>query len=326
MVTFLTLLPVALGVWLAHWGRRVRPVALLVYAGLVATSLVMALLGGLIVLAAGTGATMTFQWNTTVLSLGDFAFMGRTLLIGALVALVVMVPGVQRVLSWVMPIRPRDPVHTTALVLACYFVTFTLVQTPLLDLLMTEEISLPPSELVGQALGMVVLAFAGVGLGVTRSWWDAVERLGVTWPRRRDLWAAVGGTVGLLAMQMVLGAVWMAVSPESMERVNDITTALLGDLFNPVGALLIGLSAGIGEEMVFRGAVQPRFGLLVTSLLFASVHVQYAFTFALVIVFLLGIGLGLLRRQVSTTAAILAHMLYNTVLVLAAVYAANGGP
>jgi len=52
-------------------------------------------------------------------------------------------------------------------------------------------------------------------------------------------------------------------------------------------ALLLGLSAGVGEEISVRGALQPRLGLFMSSLLFASLHVQYSWIGMLVI---LGLG------------------------------------
>src|SRR3712207_7337034 len=67
-------------------------------------------------------------------------------------------------------------------------------------------------------------------------------------------------------------------------------------------ALLIGLGAGLGEETLFRGAVQPVLGILGTSVLFASMHIQYGPSLLLVHVFLLSVGLGLLRRYINTTA------------------------
>jgi membrane protease YdiL (CAAX protease family) len=36
--------------------------------------------------------------------------------------------------------------------------------------------------------------------------------------------------------------------------------------------LLISLSAGVGEEILFRGAIQPFLGVAVTSVLFVAVH------------------------------------------------------
>ncbi len=317
MVTFLSILPLALWLWAAHAGRRQSVVAFIVYLSLAGTSLLLVMSGAVLLSVSIIGGVPSLPGEG--LAAETLTFIGRTLLLGGMAALLVMLPPVQRLLARFMDIRPNDPVHTTALVMACYFVTSTLVQTPLLDMLLDDEFALPPGELVGQALGLTLMALGGTGIGITRTWKETVARLDLVWPRRRE-WVAAGvGTLALIAMQSALGALWMAISPESMERVNQITTTLLGEFFNPWGALLIGLSAGISEELVFRGALQPRFGLLITSLLFASVHLQYAFSFALVIVFILALGLGYLRQRWNTTTAIIAHVLYNALLILMAI-------
>jgi hypothetical protein len=77
-----------------------------------------------------------------------------------------------------------------------------------------------------------------------------------------------------------------------------------------VGAPLVALAAGVGEEAVFRGALQPRFGVPLTALLFAAVHVQYEIP-GIVLIFLIGVALGILRERTSTTFTAVAHMLYD---------------
>ena len=63
------------------------------------------------------------------------------------------------------------------------------------------------------------------------------------------------------------------------EDVQRLTEVLIGPLLGSIpGILTLGLAAGIGEETLFRGALQPRFGLLITSLLFALLHSQYGIT------------------------------------------------
>ena len=87
---------------------------------------------------------------------------------------------------------------------------------------------------------------------------------------------------------------------------------------NPIGAVILGASAGIGEEAVFRGALQPRFGMVLPSLLFTMLHgPQYGFNVALLGLFGVSMILALLRKNVNTTAAMIAHALYNAVQVLA---------
>jgi membrane protease YdiL (CAAX protease family) len=85
-------------------------------------------------------------------------------------------------------------------------------------------------------------------------------------------------------------------------------------------ALLIGVGAGLGEETLFRGAVQPILGIIPTSILFASMHVQYGPSLLLGYIFVLSLGLGYLRRRYNTTASFLAHAGYNFVGVMAAYF------
>ena len=84
--------------------------------------------------------------------------------------------------------------------------------------------------------------------------------------------------------------------------------------------MLIGVGAGLGEETLFRGAVQPVFGIPATSILFASMHVQYGPSLLLGYIFVLSVGLGLLRRYFNTTTSFLAHAGYNTLGILAAYF------
>jgi membrane protease YdiL (CAAX protease family) len=78
---------------------------------------------------------------------------------------------------------------------------------------------------------------------------------------------------------------------------------------------VLGLSAGIGEELTMRGALQPRLGLAATALLFASLHVQYSW-FGITVIFLLGLVLGLLRKHTNTSVAMAVHALYDMAAVL----------
>jgi membrane protease YdiL (CAAX protease family) len=89
--------------------------------------------------------------------------------------------------------------------------------------------------------------------------------------------------------------------------VGDITTNLFNDLVSPLAALAVSLSAGVGEELLFRGALQPRFGLVLTSLLFAVGHAHYGLSPATVEVFVIGLVLGLVRRRINTTTCIVIH-------------------
>ncbi|SFA89968.1 CPBP family intramembrane glutamic endopeptidase [Algoriphagus aquimarinus] len=98
-----------------------------------------------------------------------------------------------------------------------------------------------------------------------------------------------------------------------------------------VGILVIGVLAGIGEEMFFRGLIQPKLhlytgnghaGVWVTAFIFSAIHLQfYGFLPRL---FLGGMFGYLYYYSGSLTYPILAHILNNTVTVLM-VYASNQG-
>jgi membrane protease YdiL (CAAX protease family) len=80
------------------------------------------------------------------------------------------------------------------------------------------------------------------------------------------LWGSLAG----LCIAMV--AHLMIASP-LLREVNTSYARMLGRFqlsFSEV--LLISLSAGVGEEILFRGAIQPFLGVAVTSVLFVAVH------------------------------------------------------
>jgi hypothetical protein len=75
-------------------------------------------------------------------------------------------------------------------------------------------------------------------------------------------------------------------------------------------------SSGLVEELLFRGAVQPRFGVALTVLFFTLAHVQYGFTLAALEVLLAAVALAWLRRRANTTACVLLHVLHNLAVLL----------
>ena len=84
-----------------------------------------------------------------------------------------------------------------------------------------------------------------------------------------------------------------------------------------VAMLVLGVSAGVGEEVLVRGALQPRVGILWASLMFAAGHVQYTW-FGMLTIAMIGITLGLIRKHANTTTAIVVHALYDIVAAFGA--------
>lgn len=230
----------------------------------------------------------------------------------------VSLPPLRRLLARLLPLDASSPVHTLALVLAGYLVAntlFALTQDVLVELAATA-VTVSIAEVVAQQLAFVVIALLGVGLFIRRDWRSILSRLGLERPTRGQLKTAVLWIAGLVVLQWIVGAVWALLSPEQAELLGDLNESLLGD-FDTVGEwLILALAAGIGEEILFRGALQPVLGLVGTSILFALVHVQYGLTPITLLVFVLGFALGIIRLRNNTTVAILVHTGYNFVLGL----------
>jgi membrane protease YdiL (CAAX protease family) len=70
--------------------------------------------------------------------------------------------------------------------------------------------------------------------------------------------------------------------------------------------------AGVCEETLFRGVIQPRVGILVTAVLFAAIHIQYGLTPILGLVFASGLVFGLIRKHLNLTTAVIAHAATDT--------------
>lgn len=81
--------------------------------------------------------------------------------------------------------------------------------------------------------------------------------------------------------------------------------------------ILISLSAGVVEEWFFRGFLQPRMGILLSTVLFALAHFSYGQPFMLIGITLLSLIYGLLVKwRQNIWPAIAAHTLFDAVQLL----------
>ena len=227
---------------------------------------------------------------------------------GALVLACAIVP-VRRRLFRPFALDPTSAVQTTA---AALYTTTLVVMMGSFVLLYDdpgETILLYLSDPVVSLLTDVPLALAGVGWLVTRNLPEALTRLGfVPVTRRQVAWAGVVAAVLVVAAGVLDHAeAWLL--PQIYAREGRFSLRF-ANVSPWLGAPLVALAAGVGEEAVFRGALQPRFGVVLTALLFASVHVQYEVP-GIALIFVIGVTLGILRERTSTTFTAVAHMLYD---------------
>jgi len=264
-------------------------------------------------------------------------FFGFTVLIAALSFYLMRTPDVRLRLKLLLgentAYDPTSMVHTTAVILALTTIVFTLStfvisggiegfaedlaesnnETALLELVLTLAV-------------FVVIALIGVGYPVRRNLAQALDRLALVRPGGQDWRWGIGGAVFLYFLQITLGLIWfLMVSPEVFEAqtaaADEIFAAYSGSL---AAGFLLAFTAAVGEEILFRGALQPVFGIPVTSAFFVLLHLQYSFTPAALIILVVAVGLAWLRQRFNTTTAIIAHFVYNFIPFLLIALAANG--
>ena len=173
-----------------------------------------------------------------------------------------------------------------------------------------------PASLVAQMLGELAIALAGVGWFVRRDTRAVLVRLGITGMRPGYF---LVGAMGLLAIVgLNSGSDWVQhrFFPMLWAQDRDVTRYIAGGLTFTT-AVLLGISAGVGEEVAIRGALQPRLGILLSAIVFATGHVQYTW-FGMSTIALLGVLLGVVRGRSNTTTAILVHVTYDIYAALTA--------
>lgn len=227
---------------------------------------------------------------------------------------------VRRLLARVTPMDPDSPVDMAGLCVILFALAW-LVGPAASSTPMQDVDSVGTFELVLQVVLYLVLAYAAVGVWFARSPRAATARLGIAWPTWRTLGAALGGLAVGMAVTLLINGIGMVLQPGVAAELDAVTEELTAEVQNPAGALLLGVSAGVGEEAIFRGALQPRFGIVATSVVFSLLHTQYGLNFAVVGIFGLSVVLGVLRQRFGTTAAMITHALFNFLVVLAQTYA-----
>lgn len=115
---------------------------------------------------------------------------------------------------------------------------------------------------------------------------------------------------------------WMFKNPKLRETLGDyliINELKKFSLTNPQ-IFQISIIAGISEEILFRAAIQPLIGIWLTSLVFIGVHGYIRFktlghSLFTIFTFVLSALLGLLFIQYGIISAILAHTIYDIILL-----------
>jgi len=214
--------------------------------------------------------------------------------------------------------NPVSTVHTVAMILCVYFLGVQMIGFALgggmAGIAKVYESGLTAWELVANAVPFVLLAVLGVGLGVRRTWRQTLQRLGLVWPTGRAVLVTLAVVFGLFLYVALVTGLWMAlVSEETYQEQTEASDALSESVTTIGLAFVLATTAAVGEEIAYRGALQPVFGLWPTAIVFALTHAQYTLTPAWLIILGVAVVFGWLRQQYGTAAAMLAHFVYNFV-------------
>jgi membrane protease YdiL (CAAX protease family) len=219
-------------------------------------------------------------------------------------------------------LRPRAPISWLALSLLFLALAHNLAPTSGSSSV-ADTVSRPQTsgDLVAGQVPFVMLAIASVGPGVRRTLRETLERLGLL--PMRPWWWLLGIATGVAVVKG---------GSHLYDLVNSFTPAdcrlqqervfehLAGPARHWYAQLAIGVAAGTGEELLFRGALQPRVGILLASLLWASFHLQYTChglpSASNLYILVLGLVFGALRRWFGLGAAIAAHAAYDSTILL----------
>lgn len=130
------------------------------------------------------------------------------------------------------------------------------------------------------------------------------------------LQTAIGSVYGLVSAVLL----WRLVEINYLKPTRRFFTRLIGGIeLKGSDILIISLCAGIGEELFFRGAVQPWLGIWLTSILFVAIHgylspanrplALYGLCMTVVIA-----GVGYMARHYGLISAMVAHTLIDVYL------------
>lgn len=179
----------------------------------------------------------------------------------------------------------------------------------------------PSGALRGDLYGLcwsLLAAPLAVGFGVRRNWKECLDRLGMVRLSPRQMGAAIGLTALVYFLfqgtDSAISHIWGFFHwPSTDEKYYEV---LFKSTNSPVGAVVVGVTAGFGEELLTRGVLLPRLGILLSSVFFAAMHAYQYNWDALLSVFLFGVMLGVIRKKSSTSVCVIVHGGYDFVLCM----------
>ncbi|VAW42586.1 hypothetical protein MNBD_CHLOROFLEXI01-3084, partial [hydrothermal vent metagenome] len=213
------------------------------------------------------GVLLVFQFNElraiVDVSLDSPTAVGIFLQATAVWGVAISFRSTRHSLERLLPIDPHSPLHTLALVLSGYFAGSVILQLQVSGGLGNLAENLSPVSIwlfLAQSFGFMLIAFLGVGAMTRRGRTAVFQRLGLEPISSRQAVTSIGWIVVLIILQALGGIAWEAIDPDKVAQVEALSQKLYQD-FGFWHWLALAVGAGIGEEILFRGALQPVFGI-----------------------------------------------------------------
>jgi len=249
------------------------------------------------------------------------------------VSVITLAPASRSLVDRALPLDPDELTSKVALASVVFFALAFLIplavlgEPPLLKMVTAlESEKTTQKQLLAQTfyplMWLVPCALLSVGYGINRTARQAAERLGLTGTRAH--YVAMGLLTGIFLVAVIhfisppLDELWKAAGfPVTDEGAVE---KLFSRYMTPLGVVALSVSAGVGEELAFRGVLQPRLGVWLTNLLFCSLHAWQYNLDGLVVIFAVGLVMALIRKQYNTVSAVLAHASYDLGLCVIILY------
>jgi uncharacterized protein len=133
-------------------------------------------------------------------------------------------------------------------------------------------------------------------------------------------WQLLAGVAaGAVAAGVIL---FFSTRPPMQQALDDfaIFRILSNTKFTTFDRVQVSFFAGVGEELLFRGAIQPLIGIWLTSVIFIAIHGYISFRSAghvlfTLLLFGLSMLLGVLFEVAGLIAAMTAHAVYDYIML-----------
>ena len=231
--------------------------------------------------------------------------------------------GFQEFLMLKQILLPSSVPHLNGLVLYLIILPMILLQIKPEQILSPSLSSLPTPRLLDAAfflnfLSTLFIVACGVGIFITRKPKAVLYRLGLVRPG----WKEFAFAGAMCAFTFFYDYLWSLYSHSAAHGsafsgvMSQFNQGQYGGAGGLEGALImasgIGLSAGIEEEVLMRGAIQPVLGIIPAAFLHAALHLQFSQApLFMVQIFVWSALMGVLKHYTNTTTTLIAHALFN---------------